>query len=137
MSRHATTVSTMPSESPRFSSNKLFSGIAPDLVAELEIIPEPVDFAPDVVIFREGEPAECLFLIAEGEVRISKRGRFFGTGEIEGVVAPETAAHAAGTSALLPMISLGVPGSPTPVGGAPEGTMWVSTVGASELRSTR
>ena len=75
MSRHATTVSTMPSESPRFSSNKLFSGIAPDLVAELEIIPEPVDFAPDVVIFREGEPAECLFLIAEGEVRISKRGR--------------------------------------------------------------
>jgi len=31
----------------------------------------------------------------------------------EGVVAPETAAHAAGTSALLPMITLGVPGSPT------------------------
>ena len=45
--------------------------------------------------------------------RISKRGHMFGTGEIEGVVAPETAAHAAGTSALLPMISLGVPGSPT------------------------
>ena len=37
----------------------------------------------------------------------------FGTGEIEGVMAPETAAHAAGTSALLPMIALGVPGSPT------------------------
>jgi TctA family transporter len=45
--------------------------------------------------------------------RISKRGHLFGTGEIEGVIAPETAAHAAGTSALLPMISLGVPGSPT------------------------
>ena len=29
------------------------------------------------------------------------------------MVAPETAAHAAGTSALLPMIALGVPGSPT------------------------
>jgi putative tricarboxylic transport membrane protein len=29
------------------------------------------------------------------------------------VVAPETAAHAAGTSALLPMLALGVPGSPT------------------------
>ena len=28
-------------------------------------------------------------------------------------MAPETAAHAAGTSALLPMLSLGVPGSPT------------------------
>jgi putative tricarboxylic transport membrane protein len=45
--------------------------------------------------------------------RISPRGHNFGKGEIEGVVAPETAAHAAGTSALLPMLSLGVPGSPT------------------------
>ncbi len=45
--------------------------------------------------------------------RISKNGHLFGTGQIEGVVAPETAAHAAGTSALLPMIALGVPGSPT------------------------
>jgi putative tricarboxylic transport membrane protein len=45
--------------------------------------------------------------------RMSKRGANFGRGEIEGVVAPETAAHAAGTAALLPMLSLGVPGSPT------------------------
>ena len=45
--------------------------------------------------------------------RASKNGDKFGTGEIEGVIAPETAAHAAGTSALLPMLSLGVPGSPT------------------------
>jgi putative tricarboxylic transport membrane protein len=45
--------------------------------------------------------------------RTSKNGHKFGTGEIEGVVAPETAAHAAGTAALLPMLSLGVPGSPT------------------------
>jgi putative tricarboxylic transport membrane protein len=45
--------------------------------------------------------------------RVSKNGDKFGKGEIEGVVAPETAAHAAGTSALLPMLSLGVPGSPT------------------------
>ncbi len=45
--------------------------------------------------------------------RTSRNGHKFGTGEIEGVVAPETAAHAAGTSALLPMLALGVPGSPT------------------------
>jgi putative tricarboxylic transport membrane protein len=45
--------------------------------------------------------------------RVAKNGNQFGTGVIEGVVAPETAAHAAGTSALLPMLSLGVPGSPT------------------------
>ncbi len=45
--------------------------------------------------------------------KFSKDGDKFGTGVIEGVVAPETAAHAAGTSALLPMITLGIPGSPT------------------------
>jgi len=45
--------------------------------------------------------------------RMSKDGPKFGTGMVEGVVAPETAAHAAGTSALLPMLTLGVPGSPT------------------------
>src|SRR6187431_1749931 len=45
--------------------------------------------------------------------KMSKDGAKFGTGEIEGVVAPETAAHAAGTSALLPMLALGIPGSPT------------------------
>jgi putative tricarboxylic transport membrane protein len=45
--------------------------------------------------------------------RMSPDGAKFGTGMPEGVVAPETAAHAAGTAALLPMISLGIPGSPT------------------------
>ena len=45
--------------------------------------------------------------------RSSKDGAKFGTGVLEGVVAPETAAHAAGTSALLPMLTLGIPGSPT------------------------
>lgn len=45
--------------------------------------------------------------------KMSKNGPKFGTGEIEGVIAPETAAHAAGTSALLPMLALGIPGSPT------------------------
>lgn len=45
--------------------------------------------------------------------RFSRNPQAFGKGEIEGVVAPETAAHAAGTSALLPMLTLGIPGSPT------------------------
>jgi putative tricarboxylic transport membrane protein len=45
--------------------------------------------------------------------RMSPDGAKFGTGMAEGVVAPETAAHAAGTAALLPMLSLGIPGSPT------------------------
>ena len=45
--------------------------------------------------------------------RFAKDPESFGKGNIEGVVAPETAAHAAGTSALLPMLTLGIPGSPT------------------------
>ena len=46
-------------------------------------------------------------------LRSSKDPLSFSKGQIEGVVAPETAAHAAGTSALLPMLTLGIPGSPT------------------------
>src|SRR4029079_16324417 len=45
--------------------------------------------------------------------RLSRRKEGFGKGEPEGVVAPETADHAAGSSAILPMIALGVPGSAT------------------------
>jgi putative tricarboxylic transport membrane protein len=45
--------------------------------------------------------------------KMSRDGAKFGTGQLEGVIAPETAAHAAGTSALLPMLALGIPGSPT------------------------
>ena len=43
----------------------------------------------------------------------SRDSASFGKGNIEGVLAPETAAHAAGTSALLPMLALGIPGSAT------------------------
>jgi putative tricarboxylic transport membrane protein len=45
--------------------------------------------------------------------QFSKNSEEFGTGTVEGVVAPEVAAHAAGVSAMLPMITLGIPGSPT------------------------
>ena len=45
--------------------------------------------------------------------RFAKEPESFGTGNVEGVLAPETAAHAAGTSALLPMLALGIPGSAT------------------------
>jgi putative tricarboxylic transport membrane protein len=45
--------------------------------------------------------------------RTARDAHTFGQGNIQGVIAPETAAHAAGTSALLPMLTLGIPGSPT------------------------
>mgnify|MGYP001097769564 FL=1 len=37
----------------------------------------------------------------------------YGKGNINGVVAPETANNAASTGAMLPMLTLGIPGSPT------------------------
>lgn len=43
----------------------------------------------------------------------SKNGKKFGTGEVEGVVAPESANNAASTGSLLPMLTIGIPGSPT------------------------
>jgi putative tricarboxylic transport membrane protein len=45
--------------------------------------------------------------------KFSRNPQGFGKGALEGVIAPETAAHAAGTSALLPMLTLGIPGSGT------------------------
>lgn len=45
--------------------------------------------------------------------RFSKNGDKFGTGELDGLIGPETANNAAGTAALLPMLTLGIPGSPT------------------------
>lgn len=43
----------------------------------------------------------------------SKQPETFGDGNIEGVIAPETANNAASTGSLLPMLTLGIPGSPT------------------------
>ena len=37
----------------------------------------------------------------------------YGEGCVEGILAPQAAANSAGTGALLPMITLGIPGSPT------------------------
>ncbi|EYR82582.1 MULTISPECIES: tripartite tricarboxylate transporter permease [unclassified Shinella] len=49
-----------------------------------------------------------------GVARRSARDKSqFGKGDPHGIVAPETADHSAGTSALLPMLALGVPGSAT------------------------
>ncbi|SIS75447.1 putative tricarboxylic transport membrane protein [Paracoccus saliphilus] len=43
----------------------------------------------------------------------SKDGDTFGKGNVAGVAAPEAANNAASTGSMLPMITLGIPGSPT------------------------
>jgi len=53
-------------------------------------------------------------LMAYGMTKaMSKDPGRYGKGEINGVVAPECANNAASTGALLPMLTLGIPGSPT------------------------
>jgi putative tricarboxylic transport membrane protein len=44
---------------------------------------------------------------------MSKTPEKYGKGEINGVVAPEAANNAASTGSMLPMLTLGIPGSPT------------------------
>jgi putative tricarboxylic transport membrane protein len=53
-------------------------------------------------------------LMAYGVAKtVSKDPDSFGKGNINGVVAPEAANNAASTGSMLPMLTLGIPGSPT------------------------
>jgi putative tricarboxylic transport membrane protein len=63
--------------------------------------------------FKPGGATPASFMSYSFAKRFSRHPERFGKGEIEGVVAPETAAHSAGVAAMLPMITLGIPGSPT------------------------
>lgn len=63
--------------------------------------------------FKPGGAAPASFMSYAFAKRFSRHPERFGHGELEGVVAPETAAHAAGVAAMMPMITLGIPGSPT------------------------
>ena len=60
-----------------------------------------------------GGPTAASFMSYGLAKRFARKKDGFGKGEPAGVVAPETADHAAGTCAILPMLALGVPGSAT------------------------
>ena len=60
-----------------------------------------------------GGPTAASFMSYGLAKRFSKHRKNFGKGEPDGIIAPETADHAAGTSAMLPMLALGIPGSAT------------------------
>ncbi|MCY4333729.1 MAG: tripartite tricarboxylate transporter permease [Litoreibacter sp.] len=44
---------------------------------------------------------------------VSRRSEEFGQGSVDGVAAPEAANNSASTGSMLPMLTLGIPGSPT------------------------
>jgi putative tricarboxylic transport membrane protein len=58
-------------------------------------------------------PTVASFLSYTVEKKISKHPEQFGRGAIEGVAAPESANNAAATAAMVPMLTLGIPGSAT------------------------
>jgi signal transduction histidine kinase len=81
----ATTTSPAPSQQvllprptlprPGFAQNELFTGVESGVIEEVCRRIEIVTYAPDQLIFAEDEPGDCLYLIGEGAIRISKRGR--------------------------------------------------------------
>jgi len=60
-----------------------------------------------------GGPTAASFMSYGLAKRFSAYRANFGKGEPDGIIAPETADHSAGTSAMLPMMALGLPGSAT------------------------
>src|SRR4029078_11023984 len=58
-------------------------------------------------------PTISTFLAYTLEKKVSKHPEEFGRGAIEGVAAPESANNSAATGAMVPMLTLGIPGSAT------------------------
>ncbi len=58
-------------------------------------------------------PTIASFLAYALEKKVSKHPEEFGRGAIEGVAAPESANNAASAAAMVPMLTLGIPGSAT------------------------
>ena len=70
-------VSRLPSppEAEQLRQNRLFAGIPAELISGLGTDVDLFRFDANDVIFREGDPGDCLYLVVEGAVRISKVGR--------------------------------------------------------------
>jgi signal transduction histidine kinase len=58
-----------------FASNQLIVGISDAAFERFSREMEIVEFAAGGIIFLEDDPGDCLYLIARGSVRISKKGR--------------------------------------------------------------
>ncbi len=63
--------------------------------------------------FKPGGATPASFMSYAFAKRFARHPERFGKGTLEGVVAPEAANNAAGVASILPMITLGIPGSPT------------------------
>jgi signal transduction histidine kinase len=71
----------------RLQGNRLFAGLSPEDINEIGCDVQITRFGNDEVIFKEGELGDCLYLVVEGSVRISKLGRG-GQQETLGLIQP-------------------------------------------------
>ena len=74
-------------EPEALAQNRLFAGIPTALMTDIGADVDLLHFDADDVIFHEGEPGDCLFLVVSGTVRISKMGRG-GKQETLGLIQP-------------------------------------------------
>src|SRR5438132_739921 len=68
-------ISRTDSPEPSFRSNALLDGITDEIYEALADKISVIHCSPNEIIFEENDPGDSLFLIAEGSVKISKRGR--------------------------------------------------------------
>jgi len=64
-----------PGQRSIFAANSLLVGIKSDVFKKITPRIQTLTFAPDEIVFAEDDPGDALYLIAQGSIKISKRGR--------------------------------------------------------------
>jgi signal transduction histidine kinase len=77
---------TIP-DTAQLQNNRLFVGIPAELISDFGCDMTMLHYDRGDLIFSEGEPGDCLYLVIEGSIRISKAGRG-GQQETLGFIAP-------------------------------------------------
>jgi signal-transduction protein with cAMP-binding, CBS, and nucleotidyltransferase domain len=52
---------------------EIFEGLSVSQLAAVAAVAEEIDFPPDRIVIREGEPGDTLYLVLEGEVVVTKK----------------------------------------------------------------
>ncbi len=56
----------------QYADNRLFQGISPAVLAAIDITIDEVNYAAEEIVFEEGDPGSHVYLLLDGQVRISK-----------------------------------------------------------------
>ena len=86
-----------PTNGEMLGHNRLFAGLPSEMVSEFGADVDLFRYDKGDIIFSEGEPGDCLYLLCEGSVKISKAGRA-GQQETLGFIQP---GHFFGEMSLL------------------------------------